>query len=61
MAAAVGIHEDPVEEREGRWRSGAVLRDIARGGFAGLIVGVLVGGIGGRVAMRLAAIAVPGV
>ena len=33
-----------------------ILRDIARGGFAGIIVGFLVAGIGGRLVMRLATI-----
>jgi hypothetical protein len=36
-----------------------VLRDIARGGVASLVVGLLVAGVGGRVVMRLAAILVP--
>lgn len=36
-----------------------VLRDIARGGLAGVLGGVLVGGIGGRVVMRIAALANP--
>jgi hypothetical protein len=36
--------------------AGEVLRDIARGGFAGIIVGFLVAGIGGRLVMRLATI-----
>lgn len=36
-----------------------VLREIARGGLAGLLAGVLVGGLGGRVAMSLAAILNP--
>lgn len=36
-----------------------VLRDIARGGLAGLITGVLIAGIGGRIVMRLAALLVP--
>lgn len=35
------------------------LRDIARGGLAGLFTGVLVAGIGGRVVMRAAALLVP--
>jgi hypothetical protein len=35
---------------------GEILRDIARGGIAGAIVGIVVGGLGGRVLMRLAAI-----
>jgi hypothetical protein len=33
-----------------------VIRDIARGGLSGIIVGLLVGGIGGRLVMRLATI-----
>ncbi len=41
------------------WRPGLVLRDIALGGLAALPVGVLIGGVGARVAMRLAAIRVP--
>ena len=41
------------------WRFGEILRDIARGGLAGLVVGVVVGGFGGRVAMRLIALLIP--
>ena len=37
----------------------AVLREIARGGLAGLVAGVLVAGVGGRIVMRLAALLVP--
>ena len=36
-----------------------VLRDIARGGLAGLLTGLLVAGIGGRLVMRVAALQVP--
>ena len=36
-----------------------IARDIARGGLAGLMTGILVAGIGGRVVMRLAALLVP--
>jgi hypothetical protein len=36
-----------------------LLRDIARGGLAGLLVGIVVAGIGGRIVMRLAALLVP--
>ena len=36
-----------------------ILREIARGGVAGLIVGVLLAGVGGRLVMRLAALLVP--
>lgn len=38
---------------------GEVLRDIARGGMAGAVVGILVAGLGGRIVMRLATIIVP--
>jgi hypothetical protein len=37
-----------------------ILRDIAVGGLAGLFAGVIIGGVGGRIAMRLAAVIVPG-
>jgi hypothetical protein len=40
-------------------RIAAVVRDIARGGLAGLIVGIAVCGIGGRLVMRLATLLVP--
>ena len=40
------------------WRPGEVWRDIARGGLAGLVVGLVVAGLGGRIAMRLAALRV---
>ena len=35
---------------------GEVLRDIARGGIAGIMVGIFVAGLGGRLVMRLATI-----
>jgi hypothetical protein len=41
------------------WPIGLILRDISRGGLAGLFTGFLVGGVGGRLAMRFAALAVP--
>ncbi len=37
-----------------------ILREITRGGLAGLIVGILLAGVGGRLVMRLAALLVPG-
>ena len=37
-----------------------ILREIARGGLAGLLVGLALGGGGGRLVMRLAALLVPG-
>ena len=39
--------------------TGEVLRDIARGGISGAIVGIVVGGLGARVVMRAAAILHP--
>ena len=39
--------------------AGAIFRDIVRGGLAGVIVGAVVSGVGGRLAMRLAFLAVP--
>jgi hypothetical protein len=36
-------------------RLAEVLRDIARGGYAGAIAGMVIGGLGGRVVMRIAA------
>lgn len=36
-----------------------VLRDVSRGGLAGAIVGIVVAGLGGRLVMRLATMAVP--
>lgn len=41
------------------WPLGEVLRDIARGGLAGLIVGTVVGGVGARLVMRLIALVEP--
>jgi hypothetical protein len=37
----------------------AILREITRGGLAGLGAGILVAGVGGRLVMRLAALLVP--
>jgi hypothetical protein len=36
-----------------------IVRDIARGGFTGILVGLIGAGIGGRIVMRLAALLVP--
>lgn len=41
------------------WPLGEVFRDIARGGLAGLVAGILIAGLGGRLVMRLAALIVP--
>ena len=40
-------------------RLATVLRDIARGGLAGLIAGIVVGGVGGRIVMSIAAVLNP--
>ncbi len=47
-------------DRSTVWPVGEIPRDIARGGMAGAIVGIVVAGIGGRIVMRLAALVVPG-
>ncbi len=39
---------------------GEVYRDITRGGLAGLMVGIVLAGVGGRLVMRLAALLQPG-
>lgn len=40
-------------------RLATVLREIARGGLAGLIAGIVVGGVGGRIVMSIAALLNP--
>ena len=40
-------------------RAATVVRDITRGGLAGVIAGVVVGGLGGRLVMRFAALLDP--
>jgi hypothetical protein len=40
-------------------RLAAIVRDIARGGLAGLVVGIVICGVGGRLVMRLATLLVP--
>ena len=58
-ATAAPAVATPADEAPADWPAGEIVRDITRGGVAGLIVGVLLAGIGGRLVMRLAAIAVP--
>jgi hypothetical protein len=41
------------------WPVGAIFRDIVLAGIAALVVGIVVGGIGGRLAMRVIALLVP--
>jgi hypothetical protein len=59
--ATASVRVDPAEtpEAAATWPFGVVLRDIACGGLAGLVAGIVVAGFGGRIVMRLAAIAVP--
>lgn len=45
--------------RHAMQRLATVLREIARGGLAGLIAGLLVGGVGGRLVMSIAAVLNP--
>jgi hypothetical protein len=49
----------PVSEQTEFSPTGEVLRDIARGGISGAIVGIAVGGLGARVVMRVVAILHP--
>jgi hypothetical protein len=48
-----------LDARPAVWPLGQLIRDIARGGIAGIIVGVFVAGLGGRVVMRVAALLHP--
>lgn len=62
MAESTTI-SDPTVQAEpavvAAWPLGAIWRDIARGGIGGLLVGLVVGGVGSRAAMRLIALLVP--
>ena len=61
MTAAVDVHgESGGAQTAEAWPPGGVVRDITRGGVAGLIAGIVAVGLGGRLAMRLAALAIPG-
>jgi len=57
-SARSGTSPAPVSDTAA-WPPGEVVRDVARGGIAGLVAGVVVGGIGGRLVMRFAALVVP--
>ena len=55
MADSLVTTGAPTATFEGRpaiWPTGEVLRDIARGGMAGTIRGILVAGLGGRLVAR---------
>ncbi len=51
-----GSDEVPASESARLTAVSEVLRDIARGGIAGILVGIFVAGLGGRLVMRLATI-----
>lgn len=55
-AVMAGKSTTALEAQPAVWPVGEILRDIARGGIAGIIVGLLVAGLGGRLVMRVAAI-----
>jgi hypothetical protein len=55
VPAASDVSTDAAIDVSTAARLAAILREIARGGLAGLVGGVLVGGLGGRVAMLVAA------
>lgn len=59
MATAGLVAVAPVGDQAELSRTGEVLRDIARGGVSGLVAGVVVGGFGGRLVMRIAALLHP--
>jgi hypothetical protein len=57
-----GVAEPPLETttvEHSLGRLAVPLRDVARGGLAGLLTGILVAGVGGRLVMRAAALLVP--
>ncbi len=56
--APMATTERAASDRIDEWPPGGIWRDIARGGIAGLLVGVVVAGLGGRIVMRLAAVRV---
>jgi hypothetical protein len=59
IATAGSLAAAAVGEQTELSRSGEVLRDIARGGISGVLAGIVVGGLGGRLVMRIAALLHP--
>ena len=57
VPAATGL--DPAVHGARAAAAAAIVRDIARGGLAGLLTGAVVGGLGGRIVMRVAALLSP--
>jgi hypothetical protein len=58
LVAPTASESTPAARAEA-WPTGEILREISRGGLAGLIVGIVVGGFGGRLFMRVAALLHP--
>ena len=60
MQPSTALPDLPVSaSRPSLGRLAEPVRDIARGGLAGLLTGLLVAGVGGRIVMRAAALLVP--
>ena len=59
MVTAGTLAATEADETPALSRTGEVLRDISRGGIAGLVAGIVVGGLGGRLVMRIAALLHP--
>jgi hypothetical protein len=59
VAAAGRLAVAPASEPAELSPTGEVLRDIARGGISGVVAGIVVGGLGGRLVMRIAALLHP--
>lgn len=59
MTDEAGATATDAADHSAAWAPGLIWRDIARGGLAGILVGIVVAGIGGRLVMRLAALLVP--
>jgi hypothetical protein len=59
VASAGLLASAPVNEATELSPTGEVLRDIARGGISGVVAGIVVGGLGGRLVMRIAALLHP--
>lgn len=60
MATAGRLAVAPATEHAELSPAGEVLRDIARGGISGVVAGIVIGGLGGRLVMRIAALLHPG-
>ncbi|HEX4897125.1 MAG TPA: hypothetical protein VFV53_02050 [Candidatus Limnocylindrales bacterium] len=59
-ASSPGPTPAPATESDVEVRVAGILREVARGGLAGLIATTIVGGLGGRLVMRVSALLNPG-